>query len=952
MKKIFKMNWKIIKQAARFFFLLSFAGFVQAQNNPDQPLKNIGISDQTGIEVTSFNRTNHSNRRLPLVSFKIGDQEYSSLQAERRDGKNQVGNLIAISWEQQEYNYGAKLEIRFTNISADTILLHNVVPFGQSPDQVYITGKGNHGLSRAHLFRPGFDPVNIIVPDNAWELGFSATDLGNSRKVCALTRRSRESIQDGKRRRFETELFPGGSVSYTLWADFYEGEWQEGLRLLFQKRMLYDVEPGTFDNSLFEREDLQWVRHTYVSHLIQNWDNFYYDYTDGKFHLEDFVKRGQTLYGGDDFIGIWPTWPTLGLDQRNQWDLFRDLPGGMPQIKRLAQMCNQHHSRLFICYNPWDESTRSESHTVGMAGIIEATGADGVVLDTKGESSKELQQAADSVRAGVVMYSEGMAVPRDMQGIVSGRVHNALHYCPMLNLNKFIKPEFAIFRVAELFKEPIRREYSVAFFNGYGTEMNIFAPGKPEWAEEQYRYLGRTSRILRENTTSFVSSQYIPLLPTTRDNIWVNQWNTANKTIYTIYSLIPEGYKGHLFEVHPQKDRHFVDLWHHWERLPENREGKWFIEVETDAFNQSWLGTNNEGAVGCLAALPVLLKITRQSDQLHVEAPEGDEIRIWAGTPDYEKQPLILPAGPNTIRLMEHFGRFEGRFVIQLFGKGILLDERIEEIKPGTPRLCSQSQKTPPAAPAPSGMVKIPAGKFTFKATNGDEFIPYPKDNQGKEFEMPDFYMDKHPVTNKQFKTFLEATDYQPRDTANFLKHWSGGKIPAGQENYPVVYLSYEDAQAYAAWCGKRLPTEVEWQYAAQTPAGNEWPWIQKKPVKRVLQEITGTLTVSNIEGIDPKHCNLGDGKPYPVGKYPKGANPFGLEDLTGCVWQLTNDLYANGSYRYIILKGGSYFKPSSSWWYVQGGPRELHYRQYLLRISEGFERNATVGFRCVKDAY
>ena len=59
-----------------------------------------------------------------------------------------------------------------------------------------------------------------------------------------------------------------------------------------------------------------------------------------------------------------------------------------------------------------------------------------------------------------------------------------------------------------------------------------------------------------------------------------------------------------------------------------------------------------------------------------------------------------------------------------------------------------------------------------------------------------------------------------------------------------------------------------------------------------------------------------------------------------------------SGSYRYIMMKGGSYFKPSSSWWYVQGGPRELHYQQMLLRVSEGFERNATVGFRCVKDSF
>ncbi len=911
----------------------------------------IDITTEKGVAIAGFNQQHMPAVPMPLVTFKIGDTQYSSLDAVKEGAKNRIEDIIELEWKTIDYSHGAKFELKFINLSQDTIWLHNVVPMGESPNHVHITGKGDHGLSRTHLFRPGFEPVNVIVPDNAWELGFSAIELPDGKKVCALARRDRESIENGKRRRFETELNPGGSVSYTLWADFFSGDWQEGLRLMFQDRKLYDVEPGTFDNSLFERNDLKWVRHAYVSHLVQTWDNYYYDYTDGKFHLEDFIKKGLQLYGGDDFIGIWPTWPTLGLDQRNQWDLFRDLPGGMAQINRLARMCNTHNSRLFICYNPWDESTRDESHTGGMASIIAESGADGVVLDTMGESSKELQDAADSVRSGVVLYSEGMAVPRDMQGIVSGRVHNALYYCPMLNLNKFIKPDFSIFRVAELFKEPIRREYSVAFFNGYGTEMNIFAPGKPEWADEQYRYFGRTSRILRENTTNFVSHDYIPLIPTTHDNIWVNQWNTNDKTVYTVYSLIPEGYKGHLFEVEPREGRHFVDIWNHKELEPKQENNKWLVEVETEAFNKSWLGSNNEGAVGCIAEFPELLKVSRQSDVLNVSASKGDEIRIWAGTPGYEKKPLILLPGDHSIRLMENFGRFEGRFIVQLFDDEILTDQRVIEIIPGTPRMISRPEKTRATANPPEGMVKVPSGRFLFKSTHGDNFIPYPKDNEGNTFDMPAYFMDKHPVTNQQFKEFLNADGYKPKDGNNFLKHWVNGNIPKGQEKHPVIYVSHEDALAYATWAGKRLPTEIEWQYAAQTSKLNEWPWEQKKPVKRVQQYVTNTLTVSNLEGIDPKHTNLGDGNLYPVGSYPKGANPYGLQDLTGCVWQLTNDVYASGSYRYIILKGGSYFKPSSSWWYVQGGPRELHHRQHLLRVSEGFERNATVGFRCVKDA-
>lgn len=914
-----------------------------------QKINTLELSGSNGIKIFSIDGMTVSEA-IPLFSFRVGNKLVSSVDGTFvSEKRKRINNLVEFAYWPVSCTQGVQMEVSVTNISNDTLTIHNVVPLGEDENHVYITGKGKHGLSRTHLFRPGFAPVNVIVPDNAWELGFSAIDLTDGRKVCALSRRNKESIEKGKRRRFETELYPGGSVVYTLWADYFSGDWQEGLRLMFQDRMLYDVEPGKFNNQLFDRDDLKWVRHAYVSHLIQCWDNYYYDYTTGRFGLENFVKKGQKLYGGDDFIGIWPTWPTLGLDQRNQWDLFRDLPGGMKQIENLSKICNENNSRLFICYNPWDESTRSESHTVGMADIIAATGADGVVLDTKGESSIELQHAADSVRKGVVMYSEGMAVPRDMQGIVSGRVHNALYYCPMLNLNKFIKPEFPIFRVTELFKEPIRREYNVSFFNGYGTEMNIFAPGKPEWADEQYHYLGKTSRILRENTFNFVSGIYEPLIATTADQIWVNQWTRPEKTIYTIYSLIPEGYKGNLFEVKPQNGTHFVDLWSHQEKEPKQEGGKYYIEVETDAFNKSWLGTNNEGAVSCIARFPELLKILFESDVLEIEASTGKEIRIWAGIPDYEKTPLTLAVGKHSIRLTEKFGRFEGRFIVQLFEDGILLDERIAAVKAGAPRLVSQSHKTAPVE-APKGMAKIPAGKFTFKATNGDEFIPYPKDFSGKTYEMSAFWMDKTPVTNQQFKAFLEASQYRPKDGANFLKHWVNGQIPAGQENYPVVYVSYEDALAYAKWAGKRLPTEIEWQYAAQTEKGNEWPWVQKNPVKRVEEVITETLTTMKLEGIDAKMCNLGDGKLYQTGKYPKGANPFGLLDLVGCVWQLTNDLYVNGSYSYIMMKGGSYFKPSSSWWYVQGGPRELHYRQYLLRVSEGFERNATVGFRCVAD--
>ena len=879
--------------------------------------------------------------KLVKSSDCFGEFEKDSLRI-NFDGK------LMISWKpDSEFSPGFKARLLFQNISGDTLELHNLVPFGENQDRTYITGMGRHHLSRTHLFRPGLAPVNVIVPDNAWNLGFCELEVEGA-NVFGLARRS--GSKDAQIRRFENILLPGSSVWYDIYIDSYLGDWQEGLRKAFQERVLYDAEE--FDNQLYEREDLKWIRHSYVSHLIYGWDHLFYESEAGQYRIKNFLERGQKWYGGDDFVGIWPTWPSLGLDQRNQWDLFRDLPGGLSKLSEVAEMLRQEGTRFFICYNPWDEDTRAEGHFAGMARLVKDIGADGVVLDTQGSSSREMQEAVDSVRMGVVMYSEGMAVPKDMQSIVSGRVHNALFYPPMLNLNKLIKPDFSIFRVAELAFEPIRREYATSFFNGYGTELNIFRPGRPDWIEDDYRFFGQTVRILRESTSNFVQYNYTPLVTTLHDSIYVNKWPKGGKQVFTILSFLPEGFDAPLFEVEIEEGHHLVDLWNHKELKPVEIDGKFYAPVRTDAFHKSYLGTNNEGAVGALAILPGILEVALKADSLSVGALRGDEIRIWAGHPDYEKEALVLSTKKSVISLLGHFGRFEGDFIIQLLGDGELMDERVISVEPGTPRLISKVVKSESAARLPKGMVEIPAGKFKWVTSNGDEFISYP-DVPGKDtIRMGRIFMDKYPVTNRRYYDFVKTSGYWPEDTVNYLEHWVSGKPQKAEMEMPIVFISYEDAKAYASWAGKRLPTETEWQYAAQTSDHRPWPWGEGEDIKREKEWVTNTLTVYRLSGADSTLCNVGNGVLDPVGSYPAGANPFGLEDLVGSVWQLTNDEYDDGSYNFVMLKGGSYFSPGSSWWYVQGGPRELHYRQMLLRVSQGFERNGTVGFRCVKDSH
>ncbi len=833
---------------------------------------------------------------------------------------------------------GVKLTLVLRNAGRAKMTLENLVPLGQGPDRAYITaGLPNeppHTLDRSQLFRPGLRPVGVVLPDNAWHLGFCSVPAGPGPALTAIARRT--GTDKAERTRWAVTLQPGGWVEYAVHLEAHDGDWRRGLEIMFRERFLYDLE--RFDDALFERADLAWVRRAYLMVLQFAWDRTYYDGETGGYAFDRTLTAWDKLLGPIDIFTIWPTWPRLGLDARNQWDMYRELPGGLAELRRQVDLAHRLGKKYFISYNPWDSSTRREDHLAGMEDMLRTLDADGVVLDTRGESSREFQAAADRAKPGVIMYSEGMAVPRDMPGIVSGRVHDALYMPPPLNMNKFMKPAFAIFRVLQLAEGPLHREAAVAFFNGYGSEINTMRPGRPDWIAEDLGYLGRTTRILRQNASAFLDPDWRPLVPTLEDGLWANRWRDGAKTVWTVYSLRPEGFKGPLVQADIPPGSHGVSLWNHEELSAVDRGDGRYLPVEAAAFAAADLGTRREGSVDCVAVLPALLRVEADGERVTFEAsgaPAGSRVAVSAGDPSYANEPVLFGPERRTIALHEHFGFREEKFVVQLLdGRGELLDERVVRLPLAYPRLVTKVERTAPAGSAPPGMVEVPAGPFVFKtAGNPDDanpIIPYPDTAKPRTLEMRRFFMDRTPVTNDAFRAFLDATGYAPADRSNFLKHWVDGRPPAGEGGHPVRWVSPDDARAYARWAGKRLPTEIEWQYAAQGRDGRPYPWGA-----RML----------------PGRCNDKLNRTTPVGAFPKGASPFGVLDLIGNVWQLTDDVYDNGVYRYGIIRGGSFYAPETSEWYVKSGPLAADRVQILLLIAPGLDRAATVGFRCVKDA-
>ena len=187
---------------------------------------------------------------------------------------------------------------------------------------------------------------------------------------------------------------------------------------------------------------------------------------------------------------------------------------------------------------------------------------------------------------------------------------------------------------------------------------------------------------------------------------------------------------------------------------------------------------------------------------------------------------------------------------------------------------CQRVAEPPPVPPA--GMVLVPAGECLLGSN--DPEVDEERRPERRRF-LPGFFIDRTEVTNAQFQRF--------RPAHHFLK---------GEENLPAAEVTYAEAEAYAAWAGKRLPTEDEWEKAARGTDGRTFPWGSTWDPKKVA-------TRSPKAGKHPA-CG-GPSRLRPVGSVPAGASPYGCLDLAGNAWEWVQG-HPNGNLDQRILRGGA----------------------------------------------
>jgi len=657
-----------------------------------------------------------------------------------------------------------------------------------------------------------------------------------------------------------------------------------------------------YDGAEYDRPELKWCQSAFVQPQMMVEDRYFYDPVAGKYTVDRYLNDLEKRYGGIDAVLIWHVYPNIGIDNSNQFDQFRALPGGIPALKQMVEDFHRRNVKVLFPVMPWwQKGSRDEGVSIptAIARDMKAIGADGVNGDTMTGMGKDYTYRTESDKSGNILafqpeggVNEGEAeLPWiNMSWGYWSTPAKAMfaNFTPPVSKYKWLEPRHMV-NVCDRWAQDRNWDMQSAFFNGTGYETwesiwclwNGLTPRDGE-------ALRRIATIMRAYPDLLISRDWEPHTPTLQKRIFASRFPGVRQTLWTLINRNTYQIDGPQLRVPSSPGIRYFDLWHGVEMKPvqEGQEHVLSLAIEANGF----------GSV------------------LAIE-----------GTPDSKLTALLDKMHKYSAKRLADFSA-EWKFLPQT----------------QVPIAATVRAKAPPP-----GMTRIPGGTFEFKV-DGLEIegwnligadVQYPWEDSPRMYHrypvtLKSFFIDTYPVTHEQFKKFVDAAKYHPRDDYNFLKDWKDGTYPEGWGKKPVTWVSLEDARAYAAWAGKRLPHETEWQYAAQGTDGRLYPWGN----------------TMNPEAIPPEYKDKDVLRPpTDVDAFPKGASPFGVMDLVGNVWQWTDE-YLDEHSRSGILRGGSYFKPQGANWYFPN-KIELNTHGKLLLMAPSKDRAATLGFRCVVDA-
>jgi iron(II)-dependent oxidoreductase len=646
-----------------------------------------------------------------------------------------------------------------------------------------------------------------------------------------------------------------------------------------------------YDGHRYEIPALQWTQRSFIQPQMMVHDRYFYDPVARKYTVDRYLDDLRARFGGIDAVLIWSTYPNMGIDSRNQLDMIASMPGGIVGVKQMVADFHRRGVRVFFPMMMWDQGTRDPNQPWpdAIAQLMAEIDADGVNGDTQDGVPLAFFQAAEKIGHPLAFQPEN---PPHDEGVAWNLMtwgQYEFQFVPAVDRMKWLEPRHMV-NISDRWSRDKNDDLQFAFFNGVGWESweniwGIWNGITPRDAEATRRM----ATIERAMADFLVSPEWEPFYPTIEYGIFASRWPRDRATLWTVVNRNEYDIDGWQLSVPALDGARYFDLYNG-------------IELRADLTRQkyhAWV-------------------------RFPIEAHGFGALLQVVGEPDPSVTHLLTTMKTLTSKSLDSYSR-----------ERVVLPQCIVDISPTKARPSISK-----------GMVRIPAGEFLFRV-DGIEIegsndsgvdVQYPWENSPRRLHkhsmhIDAFYMDKYPVSNQEYKAFLDATHYHPSDDLNFLKDWRDGTYPAGWDNKPVTWVSLEDARAYAMWAGKRLPHEWEWQYAAQGPEYRKYPWgsAWKQDAAPLPDQRRAMRAPDNVDA------------------HPNGVSFHGVMDMVGNVWQWTDE-YVDDHTRSAIVRGGSYYQPQGSMWYF---PQAYQNNQHgkLLLMAPSMDRAGTLGFRCVADS-
>lgn len=576
---------------------------------------------------------------------------------------------------------------------------------------------------------------------------------------------------------------PSEPAQWEAWRTFLR-EWRAETRVELR-----------YDDRLYRLPQFEWVTSCFCCGFVMLCDETFYDHHSGRYTVQEYLADGIREFGGYDAVVLWQAYPNIGFDGRNQFDYYRDLPGGIAGVRAVSDTLHAAGVRVFITYNPWDTGTRREpkSDIDTLVDLVATINADGIFLDTMREGSEELRTALDAVRPGVVLEAEGTPPVEHLhdhhmswgQWFTDSDVPGVLRH-------KWLEPRHMQHQIRRWNRDH-SGELQIAWLNGAGMLVweNVFGSWNG-WNARDRSVLRSMLPVQRRFSRHFSDGAWTPLVQTEQPGTYASLWERASVRLWTVVNRTDDRMYGPILNITTQPHERYFDL----------ITGH---EIRQDDDQAGLSGDIIARGIGGYLAISATLVDDDLLEFLSQQAASRSHFDRDANFPVREE--LLLPVGaalwPADSQLPDSMVAVEGDAI------EMEISYRLREcgLYDGAPFVDAWYPWHP---------------------------VLHSVRTAQRSVVLSPYAIDRSEVTNREFQRFITETGYRPSHHERFLAHWESGMPRTGEEEAPVVYVDLDDARAYCRWRGRRLPTEYEWQYALeQGTAGygshRVWNWTESE---------------------------------------------------------------------------------------------------------------------------